>query len=461
MAVMSVIKLSESYRNKRVDPDFYKPEYLVVESTLIKKPNKRLLKQSKKINCGPFGSTLMCETYITEGIPIIRPFNLIDMKIEGEIVYIPKEDIAKKGLKLFDSGDICFSRVGDVKFGIIYGFKDSVTISPNIIAVKLHKGQLNPYFLIAFLNTKYGYKQLERGLKVVAQPTVNTADIGKIIVPQFDNGFQKIIEKIILNAFNLYDQSKSLYPQAETLLLEELGLKDFKPKYDLSYIANLSDAFGVHRVDAEYFQPAYEKIIQKVSKKIQLRKLKEIFDFRRGVFIPTDYYTEEKTDRPYIRIKELSGKIGIDENKVIFINAEYPEDIDNKLLENDLVIAIIGDTIGKVNRITKELSGGFCSNNTGRLRIKEQWRSKILTEYAELIFQSLFIQSQIERKKAQTGQPKISDLEIKNILIPVLPDKTQQKIASLVQQSHEARKKAKELLGEAKRKVEEAIEKDK
>jgi restriction endonuclease S subunit len=211
-------------------------------------------------------------------------------------------------------------------------------------------------------------------------------------------------------------------------------------------------------VDAEYFQPAYEKIIQKVSKKIQLRKLKEIFDFRRGIFIPTDYYTEEKTDRPYIRIKELSGKIGIDENKVIFINAEYPEDIDNKLLENDLVIAIIGDTIGKVNRTTKELSGGFCSNNTGRLRIKEQWRSKILPEYAELIFQSLFIQSQIERKKAQTGQPKISNLEIKNILIPVLPDKTQQKIASLVQQSHEARKKAKELLEESKRKVEQFIE---
>jgi len=48
--------------------------------------------------------------------------------------------------------------------------------------------------------------------------------------------------------------------------------------------------------------------------------------------------------------------------------------------------------------------------------------------------------------------------QIKNLLIPLLPLETQLKIASLVQRSHEARRRAKELLEEAKRKVEEAIE---
>jgi len=44
-------------------------------------------------------------------------------------------------------------------------------------------------------------------------------------------------------------------------------------------------------------------------------------------------------------------------------------------------------------------------------------------------------------------------------IIPLLPHETQQEIASLVQQSHEARKKSKELLEVAKRAVEIAIEK--
>jgi len=39
-----------------------------------------------------------------------------------------------------------------------------------------------------------------------------------------------------------------------------------------------------------------------------------------------------------------------------------------------------------------------------------------------------------------------------------LPQSTQQKISDLVRQSHEARKKAKELLEEARQKVEEMIE---
>jgi restriction endonuclease S subunit len=47
---------------------------------------------------------------------------------------------------------------------------------------------------------------------------------------------------------------------------------------------------------------------------------------------------------------------------------------------------------------------------------------------------------------------------VKRLQIPLLPLSIQQEIASLVQQSHEARKKAKELLEIAKRAVEIAIE---
>ncbi|MDR3559124.1 MAG: hypothetical protein P4L58_01840, partial [Candidatus Pacebacteria bacterium] len=49
--------------------------------------------------------------------------------------------------------------------------------------------------------------------------------------------------------------------------------------------------------------------------------------------------------------------------------------------------------------------------------------------------------------------------QIKNVLIPILPKEIQKKITELVIQSYEARKKSKELLEEAKRKVEEFIEK--
>jgi len=46
------------------------------------------------------------------------------------------------------------------------------------------------------------------------------------------------------------------------------------------------------------------------------------------------------------------------------------------------------------------------------------------------------------------------------IIIPILEKSTQEEIADLVHQSHEARKKAKYLLEKAKREVEDFIEKN-
>lgn len=67
---------------------------------------------------------------------------------------------------------------------------------------------------------------------------------------------------------------------------------------------------------------------------------------------------------------------------------------------------------------------------------------------------------QIERDSA--GESIINHWkseQLKNLLIPILPKSTQQKISDLVKKSHLARQKSKELLDEAKQKVEELIEK--
>ena len=66
----------------------------------------------------------------------------------------------------------------------------------------------------------------------------------------------------------------------------------------------------------------------------------------------------------------------------------------------------------------------------------------------------------MERPTTGTSYPTITDEDVESIVIPISPKSIQQKIAELVQKSHESRKKAKELLGEAKHRVEEMIEKE-
>ncbi len=90
-----------------------------------------------------------------------------------------------------------------------------------------------------------------------------------------------------------------------------------------------------------------------------------------------------------------------------------------------------------------------------RLKLKED----VDAEYIALCINSLVGQMQAERDAGGSIIAHWKPEQAKDLIIPILPKLTQQKIADLVCQSHEARKKAKELLEEAKRKVEEMIEK--
>jgi len=65
---------------------------------------------------------------------------------------------------------------------------------------------------------------------------------------------------------------------------------------------------------------------------------------------------------------------------------------------------------------------------------------------------------QVERDGGGSVITHWKPAQIKKLQVPLLPNETQQRIASLVEQSHEARRKTKQLLKQAKRKVERMIE---
>ena len=461
MISYSIIQKSQLEGALRLDAEYYQPEYLDIEKKLAVIKTEFLENIAESVlSFGAYSLTNNIE-WQDSGVPYL---NVGDIH-EGYIDYSDVKYISEKVDKILQKsqikeGEIVLTMAGTIgNAAVVHNIpNDHINGNQAIAKIKLKKN-FSPYYLAAFLNSRYGQLQTWREIVSSVQANIFLGQIKKLRVPIFDDEKTKIIESLYLNFLEELENSKSLYSQAEDLLLEELGLKNFENEESLFSVVNLSEVKNANRIDAEYFQDKYKKMIEIVKEKGEVKNLGDLLDFSRGIFISTDYYVEEKTPTPYIRIKELSEKGGINKSEIIYINEKYEGDEKNKLKENDLVVAIIGDTIGKTNKIDKELSGGYCSNNTGRLRIKKEWENKMLPECNELIFQSVLVQSQIEKKKAQTGQPKINDGEIRTIIIPILPKPTQQKIADLVQKSHEARKKAKELLGEAKQKVEKLIEK--
>ena len=291
------------------------------------------------------------------------------------------------------------------------------------------------------------------------------------------------IDLIMKKAYEILETSKVLYKEAQELLYKELEL-DFKnPLKSLlksslqakkpSELANINDiskkyphlnisvrplSKSLHksgRLDSEYYQSKYDLMETKIKDyKGGYCKLQDIGFFTNGSFIPENLYTQH-AKRAYIRIKELSFNAPIRIQECIYIDDNFEATNETMVKQNDFVIATIGNTIGKINLIPKELNGSFISNNTSRFRLTD---TSIIPEFLELLLRNFVVQEQIQREFTQTAQPKISNTSLENILIPKINPATQEQIALKIQKSFTLRAKSKDLLQNAKFKIEQMIE---
>ncbi len=119
----------------------------------------------------------------------------------------------------------------------------------------------------------------------------------------------------------------------------------------------------------------------------------------------------------------------------------------------DVIVSSVEGSLEKVALVGEEQEGYIASTGFFQFRSKE-----ILPEALLVLCKSIVLQMQLKKQTAGTILTAVPKESIKNIFIPNIPEKVQQKIANLIRQSHEARRKAKELLEQAKREVEKLIE---
>ena len=458
---ISVINKSKLERTLRIDSEYYQQKYIDIEKTLIKLPDIKPITELCRVSDGNHMS--IAEHFINDqGVPYYRGQDITDFFLENIMpVFIPKEIYNTPVMKRshFKVGDVLLSIVGTVgSLSLVTENIKEATGSCKIAI--LRPANIISEYLAVYLMSKYGNEQIKRNTRGAVQTGLILEDFSQIYVANVSKKLQNLICEIVKESLAYNNNSRNLYQQAEHILLSELSLINWKPKHRLSFIKNFSDTQTSERVDAEYFQPMYEEILYQSKDKVKTFKADEIFTFRRGDFIDTKYYTKNKTKRAYIRIKELSNVGCINSNEVIYLEDTFNNNSQNTLKENDIVMAIIGDTIGKSNLILKEFVGSYFSNNTGRFRLRPEAKDSYDPFYLETLFHSIYIQSQIERAKAQTGQPKIADKEVKNISIPCISLNKQKQISSNIKKAIENKDHSKRLLDIAKCGVEMAIEKN-
>jgi len=447
MITYSVIQKSKLEGARRLDAEYYQPEYLKAMKNLKLFPIEKL-GNIAYITDGEHGSPIFDEK---SGIKYFSAQHVRDGFIDdSDAKNISKIIDEKNRRSRLQKGDVLLSTVGTIGFaGIVTEDLLPANIDRHVGRIALKEETLDPHFLVAFLNSSFGRFQTIREATGNVQLNLFIDKIKELKVPKIDN---HDIGQKVKGALQGLKNSKNLYSQAEELLLEELGLKNVKPRDDLFYIVNLSSVKSAHRADAEYFQPKYERILEKIKDKM-VKLLGELVSIKKGFEPGSDVYQNE--GKLFIRVSNVSKNGLIDKDQKYLSDELYQrlrKDFEPKTEE----ILLTKDATPGVAYVLKEFVEGIIAGGIIRLKLKED----IEDEYLALCINSIIGQMQIERDAGGSVISHWKPDQIKKLQVPIPPRSTQQKIADLVRQSHQARKKAKALLEKAKREVEESIEKN-
>lgn len=454
-ALMDGLECSEVFINNipknlfRIEAEYFQKKYQTAEKVL--NGYDTLQKYKKKIECGPFGSNLLDSEYKNYGVLVVRPFNLIDCSIENErLVYISDKTVKRNNLKKYPKGALLFSRVGDIKVG--YANKDNYTISPNIVIVDFGDEKLSKYASV-FFNTHYGKIQIERQLKIAAQPTISTEIVSKLKLPIFNKLLGKVVhiinikEKCLANAQELYADAERILK--ENIKIEQIDANEYS-------IKSFSESFlNSGRLDAEYYQPKYDNLFEAL-KRIKCKRLggeNGIASIKKSIEPGSEMYQDNGI--PFVRVSDVT-KFGIEEPK-IHLPSSIMKNASELYPKKDTILFSKDGSIGIAYKIEED-SQMITSGALLHLVVTNP--HEVLPDYLTLVLNSKAVQLQAERDSNGAIIQHWKPTDIENVIIPILDLGIQQELSSKVKESFALRKKSKELLDVAKRLIEIAIEED-
>jgi type I restriction enzyme S subunit len=150
------------------------------------------------IQTGPFGSQLHASDYVSLGVPVIMPINLVDNRISlDDVAYITDDDANRLAKHILKAGDIVYSRRGDVtRKALITEKEEGVFCGTGCLLIRPGY-KVESKFLAYFLSTPSSKEWIIRHAVGATMPNLNTSILSKVPLLLPDFSMQKRIAKIL------------------------------------------------------------------------------------------------------------------------------------------------------------------------------------------------------------------------------------------------------------------------
>jgi restriction endonuclease S subunit len=452
---ISIVSSSDiESKSKIISAEYYHPLAIKIDK-LFHFSDKvlPLRKISDKIN--DFGSFSLYNNvvYLTDdskgGIPFLRVVDLTENSIDYE--NSQKIDLSSNKLlrkSKVDFGDLLYSIIGTLGICCVSTQNISCNSNQSLAKITINDNLANKFYVCAYLNSEIGKVLALRGESGGLQKHITLQRTREIPIYLLSRSIQNKIGDIYKKSIETKENSKKLYQEAEEILLNELELKNLKLNPSLTFNSQKQEIDEAERFDADYFQPKYTHIINKIKRykngSEKLSKLVKIED--------KNFYPEKEISYKYVALADISSSGEIISYKED-VGEELPTRARRLVREGDVIISSIEGSLNTSTLITKEYEGFICSN--GFYVLKSQIFNP---ETLLILFKSKILIELLKRVSKGTILEGYSKSDLEKIDIPLIDPSIQKQISIKIKQANELMSKSREYLIESKKIIKEEIE---
>src|SRR3990172_3573076 len=364
MATVTIVQRSRLYLSARIDAEHYSPRFTPVlrQLALLKtvKLGRTLL---EPVKTGHTPSIKNAAYYASETVKFVKTDNLREDRIDTyNVQFLSELGNSKIVASELRADDVIVTIIGATEEIIgraarIHGDLGRANINQNVALIR---SRIPAGYLTVFLNSRYGREQLIWLSRQTGQVNLNCREVEELAIPLFADKFISAIHDLNNQLHRLLFDSVQIYTQAEQLLLSELDLLDWKSKHTLYYVKQYSEAVKSRRTDAEYFQPKYDDLRNKITK-YYTHGTCRITDIALNSQETTEPRSTPDHEFKYIELADINQTIGLIESANQIKGKEAPSRARMLLREGDVIASSIEGSLDKVAIVPEDYHAAIAS----------------------------------------------------------------------------------------------------
>jgi type I restriction enzyme S subunit len=405
-----------------------------------------------KIIDGPFGSDILEEDYVEQGVPFIRVQNITEYGFEDSNLVFISEKANKRIIRSeCRPGDLVFTKTGRLgTVCVLNNEYSNYNIRGDLAKLQL-KSHIDPYYVMSYLNSNFGTKITNSYSSGSTRGRILISNIKKIFTPIPSPEIQKYIGNKVRKAEELREEAKRLKKEAEDLLYEVIELKPSQELGRDMFTFVKGNYIDSERLDSEYYKTEYIAL-EKLLKTKRVICLKDILiENKYGASVEADY---AKVGIPFIRGNNLTdNEINMDD--IVCLNKKLKDEVKNHIVNTGDILITRSGTVG-ISAVVDEKCDGF---SFGSFMIKLGIDTRLWNPYYIAAFlNSYWGKWQIARLQNGAVQQNINMQEIGRIMISIVTKENQDNIGESIKNYINQKRQSKQLIKEAKQDVEDLIE---